>query len=111
VPGDLERDARRRQPPWESRSACSCEQTSQRRLDGRLVAQDALRSCLEATFHEVGMQRCVKPAALREDVARETVEDLAPPFAEVVAQRQELDVLVGAIVCESILLALRGDAV
>jgi hypothetical protein len=104
------RSRRRRQPSRESDSAFSREQTSQGGLDGRLVAQDALRGRLEAPFDEVAMQRWVEPTALRQHVAGEAVEDLTPPIAEVVPQRQELDVLVGAVVREPILLALRGDA-
>src|SRR5262249_25466659 len=108
---DLERDARRREPPWKTRGSPSRQQVSQRRLDRSLLAEDAPRGLLERSLDEVAVQRGVEPAALREHITREAVEHLALPSAEVIAQRQELDMLVGAVVRELVLLALRGDAV
>ena len=108
---DLAGQARDGEPPGEPRRAAPRQQACERRFDGPRIAQDPLGGLLEAALDEVAVQRRVQPLALRQHVAGEAVEDLAGPSAEVVAQRQELDVLVGAVVRQHVLLALGGHAV
>ena len=87
------------------------QQPGERAVDHGRIAEDCLGDLSKTAVREQPVQLRIEPLTLRQHVSREAIEHRAPVRREVVAQRQELRVLVGAEVRQQVLFGLGGDPI